>query len=196
MNNMHNYLVEIKLRSRLNNQAKKQADQTTTEKPNTFINYFNGTPFGKALAKGLDENAYTYMITCVNPLKSDENLTRKVLSYSAEFHKVNKKQPLPSPIQLATLEYNRIKKNIKLLKELEREFGIQSSLSEIRLSIDSYQNHFDIQPDENRLDIQPAKNRLDIQSVENRDDIHQDEYHDDLYRFELSNNEMFFKMSL
>lgn len=80
---------------------KKAVDKRTL----STVNNFNGTALGKALAKGLDEHAFTYLVTCINPLKEDEPTTTKVLDYSASFHKVAKKQPLATPLQLATLEH-------------------------------------------------------------------------------------------
>ena len=41
----------------------------------TNVNTFNNTALGRALTKGLDGNAYTFLITCINPLKADANMT-------------------------------------------------------------------------------------------------------------------------
>ena len=99
---MHSYLLEIK---------KGKGDP-----PRNIgnISKFNTTAFGKALSKGLDESTYTYMITCINPMKSAEGITKTVLEYSAGFHKIKKKQQLASPHQIATAGRSKIKKAVKL----------------------------------------------------------------------------------
>ena len=70
---------------------------------------------GKAMGNSLDEKAYTKMITCINPQKSSEEMSKCVLKYSSNFQKNIKKAQLPTEFQLVNKEHQEIKEMVYIL---------------------------------------------------------------------------------